>query len=346
MFLSFKCHKAAGKFIIIAILAVLLAVAAAALTTGSETVSTAAEKSSETDSYITWAEFNVSFEALDRALNLDIKSQSTETPTGWIDILSCAAVKHGGNLKNINLSELDKIAEELAGGKTPYEIAGEGSSKYFDYYKEVYEAVLGGFLGYYSLGIPSDDGDTEWELRYGLKAYSPIAEGFYYSHYDDFGNSRTYGYSRPHLGNDIMGSTGTPVIAVESGVVESLGWNQYGGWRIGIRSFDKKRYYYYAHLMEDTPYAAGLKEGDSVTAGDVIGYMGRTGYSTEENVSNMQKTHLHFGMQLIFDESQKESDNELWIDTYNIVRLLDRHRSTVKRDSESGEYNRVYSIRE
>ena len=81
MFLSFKCHKAAGKFIIIAILAVLLAVAAAALTTGSETVSTAAEKSSETDSYITWAEFNVSFEALDRALNLDIKSQSTETPT-------------------------------------------------------------------------------------------------------------------------------------------------------------------------------------------------------------------------------------------------------------------------
>ena len=62
-----------------------------------------------------------------------------------------------------------------------------------------------------------------------------------------------------------MGSTGTPVIAVESGVVESLGWNQYGGWRIGIRSFDKKRYYYYAHLMEDTPYAAGLKEGDSVT---------------------------------------------------------------------------------
>ena len=98
--------------------------------------------------------------------------------------------------------------------------------------------------------------------------------------------------------------------------------------------------------MEDTPYAAGLKEGDSVTAGDVIGYMGRTGYSTEENVSNMQKTHLHFGMQLIFDESQKESDNELWIDTYNIVRLLDRHRSTVKRDSESGEYNRVYSIRE
>ena len=37
----------------------------------------------------------------------------------------------------------------------------------------------------------------------------------------------------------MMGQVGTPVIAVESGYVEALGWNQYGGWRIGIRSFDK-----------------------------------------------------------------------------------------------------------
>ena len=36
-----------------------------------------------------------------------------------------------------------------------------------------------------------------------------------------------------------MAATGTPVIAVESGTVEVMGWNQYGGWRIGIRSFDK-----------------------------------------------------------------------------------------------------------
>ncbi len=47
-----------------------------------------------------------------------------------------------------------------------------------------------------------------------------------------------------------MGSIGTPIIAVESGTIEALGWNQYGGWRIGIRSFDKKRYYYYAHLRK------------------------------------------------------------------------------------------------
>jgi len=52
---------------------------------------------------------------------------------------------------------------------------------------------------------------------------------------------------------------GTPVIAVESGYVEAMGWNQYGGWRIGIRSFDKKRYYYYAHLRQNYPYQSDLK---------------------------------------------------------------------------------------
>ena len=82
-----------------------------------------------------------------------------------------------------------------------------------------------------------------WVTKYGLKAFLPLAKNFPYSHYDDFGVSRSYGYRRRHLGHDMMGQTGTPVIAVESGRVEALGWNQYGGWRIGIRSFDGKRYY-------------------------------------------------------------------------------------------------------
>ena len=62
----------------------------------------------------------------------------------------------------------------------------------------------------------------------------------------------------------MMGQVGTPVIAVESGYVEAMGWNQYGGWRLGIRSFDHKRYYYYAHLRKNYPYQSGLKEGLSL----------------------------------------------------------------------------------
>jgi murein DD-endopeptidase MepM/ murein hydrolase activator NlpD len=141
-----------------------------------------------------------------------------------------------------------------------------------------------------------------------------------------------------------MGYVGTPIIAVEDGYVEALGWNKYGGWRIGIRSFDKKRYYYYAHLRKNFPYHKTMKVGALVKAGDVIGYLGRSGYSTSENTNNIITPHLHFGMQLIFDESQKEGINEIWIDVYDIVELLQKNKSEVFKDSHK-EYWRVYNIR-
>ena len=175
---------------------------------------------------------------------------------------------------------------------------------------------------------------------YGLKAFSPIAAGYGYSHCSDFGVSRSFGFRRKHLGNDLMGSLGTPIVAVEGGVVEAMGWNRYGGWRIGIRSFDSKRYYYYAHLQKDHPFAEGLAVGDIVQAGDLIGFMGRTGYSDKENVNNIETVHLHFGMELVFDESQKECNSEIWINVYDIVRLLSNHRSSVQKTAEG--WKRVY----
>ena len=211
--------------------------------------------------------------------------------------------------------------------------------KYYRYYLEAYEAVLGGMLGSYAI-----EKDGQWVSAYGLKAFSPVASGYGYSHCDDFGVGRTFGFRRKHLGNDLMGSLGTPIVAVEGGVVEAMGWNRYGGWRIGIRSFDNKRYYYYAHLQKDHPFVDGLQEGDLVQAGDVIGFMGRTGYSDKENVNNIETVHLHFGMQLVFDESQKECLSEIWIDVYDIVRLLSSHRASVQK-TESG-WQRRYSFRD
>ena len=137
-----------------------------------------------------------------------------------------------------------------------------------------------------------------------------------------------------------MGRAGTPIVAVEGGVVEAIGWNRYGGWRVGIRSFDAKRYYYYAHLQKDHPFAENLEQGDMVQAGDLIGFMGRTGYSDKENTNNIETVHLHFGMQLIFDESQKECNSEIWIDVYDIVRLLSEHRSSLKKSTDG--WQRVY----
>jgi murein DD-endopeptidase MepM/ murein hydrolase activator NlpD len=280
---------------------------------------------------IRWVNFNVPYASLKYAMDKDISTFDREKHISWIDILALAACRTGGKC---GLASVKKAAKELEGDRSPEELLGD-LSKYYAYYHEAYTAALGGLLGSFAIEV-----DGEQKPTYGLKAFSPIAAGYGYSHCSDFGNSRSFGFARKHLGNDLMGGLGTPVIAVEGGVVEAMGWNRYGGWRIGIRSFDSKRYYYYAHLQKDTPFAPGLQEGDTVQAGDLIGFMGRTGYSDKENVNNIETVHLHFGMQLVFDESQKECNSEIWIDVYDIVRLLSSHRSSVRKTQDG--WQRVY----
>ena len=280
---------------------------------------------------ISWVDFQVPYESMKYALDQDIATSEQELHLSWIDILALAACRTGGKC---GLSSVKKAAEDLKKGASPEELLGT-LYQYYDYYHQAYTAALGGLVGSYAI-----EKDGQWIPAYGLKAFSPVAAGYGYRHCDDFGVSRSFGFQRKHLGHDLMGSLGTPIVAVEGGVVEALGWNRYGGWRVGIRSFDGKRYYYYAHLQKDRPFAPGLTEGDLVQAGDLIGFMGRTGYSDKENVNNIETVHLHFGMQLIFDESQKECNSEIWIDVYQIVRLLASHTSSLSKSGE--EWKRLY----
>ena len=244
---------------------------------------------------IKWVDFQIPYESLKYAMDVDIRTFDQEKHIRWVDVFALAACRTGGKC---NLSSVKKAEKDLLTDKSPEQLLGD-LYKYYDYYHEAYEAVLGGMLGSFSI-----EKDGQQVATYGLKAFSPIAAGYGYAHSDDFGNKRSFGFARKHLGHDMMGSIGTPIVAVEGGIVEALGWNRYGGWRIGIRSFDSKRYYYYAHLQKNHPFADGLEVGDTVQAGDLIGFMGRTGYSDTENVNNIETVHLHFGMQLVFDESQ------------------------------------------
>jgi len=280
---------------------------------------------------IRWVDFQVPYESLQYAMDQDIATFEEEKHISWIDSLALAACRTGGKCP---IPSVKKAAGDLKGDKSPEELLGD-LYKYYSYYHEAYTAVLGGLLGSYAI-----EKDGIWYPSYGLKAFSPIAAGCGYSHCDDFGVGRSFGFKRKHLGHDMMGALGTPIVAVEGGVVEAMGWNRYGGWRIGIRSFDNKRYYYYAHLQKDKPFPPGLAEGDIVRAGDLIGFMGRTGYSDKENTNNIETVHLHFGLQLIFDESQKECLSEIWIDVYDIVRLLEQHRSSIRNNQ------RVYPYRD
>ena len=295
-----------------------------------------------TQKYIKWVDFSVPYRALSDAMEFDISSYGSEKHHSWIDVLSFLACKNGGDWSSYKRSQLDSLIESLGGEMTVDDLMK--TNEYYAFYKDAYGAVLSGLIGEYTKAAPDGSGGIKIIEGYGLKAYSPIAEGFGFSHYDDFGVSRSYGYKRRHLGNDLMGAIGTPIVAIEGGTVEAIGWNRYGGWRIAIRSFDGKRSYYYAHLRRNRPYKEGLETGSKVKAGEVIGYLGMTGYSEEENVNGMKVPHLHLGMQLIFNEVQKEGDNQIWIDMYSLVELLNKNKSSVVRNAETGEYQRVYDV--
>lgn len=336
----------------------------------SESDTESSEEDTE-DSYIKWVEFNVTEAAMQQAYNYDIETHGSERELHFIELLAYLGAKYGGDFSEYSSGDMDDVASKLLENDiTMEELAKD--MQYYSYYREAYGAVLDGLVGEYQVSaetviekdmdeenVNSEETDKEntdagstsdeeiqWVTKYGLKAYSPIAKGFPYSDYDDFGASRSYGYKRNHLGHDMMGQVGTPIIAVESGYVMELGWNQYGGWRIGISSFDGKRYYYYAHLRQNYPYAEGLEKGSVVQAGDVIGYMGRTGYSTEENVNNIDVYHLHFGLQLIFDESQRDGTNQIWVDVYPLVKFLYQNQSEVVRNDETKEWSRVAPIKD
>lgn len=294
--------------------------------------------------FIKYAEFNVCCSALEKALEYDISTHKNDEKVkiDWVQVLAYLGAKYGGDFKQYKEADLEQIVSRLKNGDKIKNITKD--MKYYDYYYRVYNAVLGGFTGWYNTEAEDENGKITKVKDYGLCVFSPIAKGFPYSHYDDFGTGRSYGYKRKHLGHDLMAATGTPVIAIETGTVEIMGWNQYGGWRIGIRSLDKKRYYYYAHLRQNRPFNPSIKEGAVVNAGEVIGYVGRTGYSTTENTNNIDASHLHLGMELIFDESQKECDNEIWVDLYAVATLLEKHKSTVYRVNETKEFYNKYKF--
>ncbi len=346
MFLSFKLNR--NLIVISLILAVIISTAvgfirtASVKTAGNSHGFLAADNKTAKKDFIKWVDFKVSSKAMEKAMKLDIESADKTIHLDWIELLSYLGAKYGGDFSRFKESDLTELVKRLENGEKIEDITRD--MKYYSYYHQVYSAVLGEYLGDFTTQQQDEKGNPTWVKKYGLKVFSPLAQGYGYSHYDDFGASRSYGYKRRHLGHDMMGSVGTPVIAIESGVVEAIGWNQYGGWRIGIRSFDKKRYYYYAHLRKDHPYLEGLQAGNIVKAGDVIGYLGMTGYSSRENVNNIDTPHLHMGIQLIFDESQKEGNGEIWIDCYEIVKLLAKNKSAVIKDEQSGEYRRKFDF--
>ncbi|KGT72743.1 peptidase M23, partial [Bradyrhizobium japonicum] len=119
----------------------------------------------------------------------------------------------------------------------------------------------------------------------------PIPKQYSYSFNNTWGSARGWGGNRIHEGTDLFADYGTPVLSTGYGVIEIIGWNRFGGWRIGLRDMDNV-YHYFAHL---SAFHKGLKAGDIVEPGQVIGYVGSSGYG-KPGTSGKFPPHLHYGM--------------------------------------------------
>ena len=129
---------------------------------------------------------------------------------------------------------------------------------------------------------------------------------------------RTYGGKRGHEGCDLMASKDIPglypVVSMTDGVVSARGWLEKGGYRIGITA-PSGAYFYYAHLDSYT----NLKIGDYVRAGELLGYMGDSGYGAEGTVGQFP-VHLHFGIYFY------ENGKEISVNPYEVLLFLENKK--------------------
>lgn len=144
------------------------------------------------------------------------------------------------------------------------------------------------YFGYYFPGTEDDGGHYDAEghelLRQFLRAplsYRQITSGYTGARMHPITKTVT-----AHYQIDYAAAVGTPVVATARGTVASAGWE--GGWGNMIRlKHDNGYSTHYGHL---SGFAKGIRAGGSVSQGQVIGYVGSTGWSTGP--------HLDYGMKL------------------------------------------------
>ena len=156
------------------------------------------------------------------------------------------------------------------------------------------------------------------DIKYFPVAQNTTSDKYYVTYENSWLTERSYGGKRGHEGCDLISSIDVPgiipIVSATDGVVSSKGWLEQGGYRIGITS-PSGGYFYYAHLDS----YADIETGDSVKAGDIIGYMGNSGYGPE-GTKGMFVTHLHFGIYIYPD------DIEISINPYCVLRMIEEKK--------------------
>ena len=244
---------------------------------------TKVEKQQIASSYIDYMQdFNIGGETLEEMLKLSLKYKKDYAYT-----LAVWAVE---SYKGVPIEQIEKCIKE----KDTTNLLDEFGM--YDYAAQVYKQFV-----------------------YDIKCF-PIKEKDLYTYENGWKDPRSYKGDRLHYGIDIMSKSNEvgkiKVRSMTNGTVENIGWNQVGGYRVGIRS-KNGAYFYYAHLDS---YPKGLKKGDRVQAGEIIGLMGNTGYG-EEGTKGKFPVHLHIGIAV-----RTPDNEEFWINPYSVLQHLEKGR--------------------
>lgn len=193
-----------------------------------------------------------------------------------------------GELNNLDKKQFDSLEKYL-----------------HKHYNKEYEALLTAY------------GKVWKDVKYFPVAVSKSNKDATVSYEDSWMYERNFGGKRGHEGTDIMAGVNKrgyyPIISMTDGVVEKIGWLTKGGYRIGVRS-PSGGYYYYAHLYK---YAENFQVGDSILAGQLLGYMGDSGYGSEGTVGQFA-VHLHVGMYINDDEGK-----EISLNPYGVLKYVE-----------------------
>lgn len=150
-----------------------------------------------------------------------------------------------------------------------------------------------------------------------ISTFSSLEDEVYYE--NTWMYERNFQGKHGHEGTDLLSVRNKngihPIVSMTDGIITKVGWSAAGGYRIGILS-DSNIYYYYAHLDH---YAAQVKENQSVRAGQIIGYMGSSGYGAEGTYGKFP-VHLHVGIYINTADQYMVSVNP-----YHILKDLEQN---------------------
>jgi len=206
----------------------------------------------------------------DHGLEEYIKAGTKDVP--WT-LLAAVDLVETGSVSNPNPVRLERLKRQLVGATVERKLNNYAGSPVFTGIAKRRMAQMNAI-----------------NRMMGASHVFPLPRGSGYWYEDNWGTARNYGGVREHEGIDLIVAAGTPIYSACAGEVTKKGWLTLGGWRIGVED-ENGVYYYYAHLSR----YGSFEVGDTVRAGDILGYVGSTGYGPE-GTDDVLIPHLHFGM--------------------------------------------------